>query len=217
MRKSSVPELPNEEDLSDPFDTSFASNIAPGKAELRVIETELFDPNIEKQLRLVDNDFDPRDEKKAERDKVVGIIKDITNIKIPNKKAEQAVDLLAIDDNISAKVLTPGGDTREELLYRDPFDTSTIASNILPGKTELKLLETELIQQETSLNLNKPVEHLLEDHHDIISHQPLSPSGECAELSTIDDQEDFDPFDTSIANNIQPGKAELKLLESELI
>lgn len=216
VRKNSVPELPVEEDLSDPFDTSFASNIAPGKAELRVIETELFDPNIEKQLSLVDNDFDPRDEKKAERDKVVRIIKDITNIKIPDKKEEE-VDLFAIDDNISAKVLTPGGDARGELSYRDPFDTSTIASNILPGKTELKLLETELIHHETNLNLDKPVEHLLEDHHDIISHQPLSPSGDCVGLSTIDNQEDFDPFDTSIANNIQPGKVELKLLESELI
>ncbi|XP_023309936.1 protein stoned-B-like [Anoplophora glabripennis] len=204
VRKNSVPEVPVEEDLTDPFDTSFASNIAPGRAELRVIETELFDPNVEKQLSLVDNDFDPRDEKKAERDKVVGIIKDITNIKLPSKKVERAVDLLAIDDNISVKVLTPGGNIRlEELSYCDPFDTSTIATNILPGKTELKLLETELINRETNLNLDKPVEDLLEDHHDIINQQPLSPGG-CFGLSTIDDQEDFDPFDTSIANNIQP-------------
>lgn len=29
--------------------------------------------------------------------------------------------------------------------------------------------------------------------------------------------EDLDPFDTSFASNIQPGKAELKVLESELI
>ncbi|KAJ8934044.1 hypothetical protein NQ314_013619 [Rhamnusium bicolor] len=64
IRKKSVPELPLDEDLSDPFDTSFASNIAPGKAELKVIESELFDPIIEKELSLVDNDFDPRDEKK---------------------------------------------------------------------------------------------------------------------------------------------------------
>ncbi|KAJ8922865.1 hypothetical protein NQ315_007900 [Exocentrus adspersus] len=200
VRKSSVPELPIEEEISDPFDTSFASNITPGKAELKIIESELFDPNIEKQLSLVDNDFDPRDEKKAERDKVVGIIKDITNVKLPDTKIEETIDLLATDDEISTKVLTPGGfvtQIPEEISYCDPFDTSTIATNILPGKTELKLLETELIQSGTVPNIDKPIQDLLEEHHDIISHQPLFPSAECGEAVT-DEQPDFDPFDTKV-------------------
>ncbi|KAJ8945435.1 hypothetical protein NQ318_009891 [Aromia moschata] len=214
-RKNSVPEAPLEEDVSDPFDTSFALNIAPGRAELKVIESELFDPNVERELSLVDNDFDPRDDKKAEIDKVVEIIKDITNIKLPAPARAKADDLLAIVDDISVKVLTPGNENTtvfSELSYCDPFDTSAVACNILPGKTELRLLETELIESKI-VESNEPVD-LLENQNDIIIEKPLSPSGDPVRLS-IEDQDDFDPFDTSIANNIQPGKAELKLLESE--
>ncbi|KAJ8970848.1 hypothetical protein NQ317_019122 [Molorchus minor] len=201
VRKNSVPELSfDEEDISDPFDTSFALNIAPGKAELKVIETELFDPNIDRELSLVDNNFDPRNVKYAEIDKVVEIIKDITNIKLPTDQItqKQPNDLLTIvDDDIPVKVLTPGNESVSELLYCDPFDTSSIATNLLPGKTELKLLETELIQSDNARFEQKSIENFLESQDDLIFvNKPLSPCGE----QSIAAQENFDPFDTTASN-----------------
>nr|CAI5832817.1 unnamed protein product [Callosobruchus analis] len=141
---------PREEDqqngldfeVDDPFDTSRISDVQPGRAELKCIESELLDPEIEKKLSLVDRTFDPRDETRAKIDKV---IEESTRPRKPSivEEVSSAVDLLAIDNDISVKVLTPA-ESLEELAYSDPFDTS-IASNILPGKTELKLLESELI------------------------------------------------------------------------
>jgi hypothetical protein len=49
-----------------------------------------------------------------------------------------------------------------------------------------------------------------------VSRKPLNPVG-VVEVNSLDTSEDIDPFDTSIASNIAPGKTELKLLESELI
>jgi hypothetical protein len=49
---------PKDQVLSeDPFDTSFAENIAPGKAELKIIESEILREEN-------DLDFDPRAEDK---------------------------------------------------------------------------------------------------------------------------------------------------------
>lgn len=41
--------------------------------------------------------------------------------------------------------------------------------------------------------------------------KPLTP----VDFDTVTDDE-FDPFDTSIATNLLPGKAEIRVLESEL-
>lgn len=222
-RKNSIPELPLQED--DPFDTSFAVNLAPGRAELKVIESELFDPNIEKNLSLIDKNFDPRDDRLDKINQVLNTVNEVANPKV--YQLSESIDLLAIDSVISAKVLTPQEslDKDFDILYRDPFDTSSI-SNILPGKTELKLLESELIYAGNvndikdcsilSVNAHKDVDDLLVQKEDIVIEKPLSPSGNFSPTS-IEEQEDFDPFDTSSAANIQPGKAELKLLESELI
>nr|XP_023017632.1 protein stoned-A [Leptinotarsa decemlineata]XP_023017633.1 protein stoned-A [Leptinotarsa decemlineata]XP_023017634.1 protein stoned-A [Leptinotarsa decemlineata] len=208
-RKNSVPELPISE---DPFDTSFATNVAPGKAELKLIESELFDPEVERNLSLVDKNFDPRDETQAKIDRIVNSIKEISKPKLSS--LSESIDLLAIDNDISIKVLTPG-DVKynpEEFSYCDPFDTS-IACNILPGKTELKILENELIFSPPDIASDIKIDDILIQGEDIIIRKPLNPS----EQSKSAVPEDFDPFDTSCANNIQPGKAELKLLESELI
>lgn len=120
----------------------------------------------------------------------------------------QPVDLLSISNNITAKVLTPAAEevTGELLLYADPFDTS-IAKNILPGKAELKLLENELIETVTLEQQGDLLVHT----GDTIIEKPLSPK-----LDLVN-SDNFDPFDTSFASNIQPGRAELKVLESELI
>lgn len=138
--------------------------------------------------------------------------------------------MLAVDNDLTAKVLTPAAEQQptdfEDLSYIDPFDTS-IASNILPGKTELKLLETELINSVNddalfdpdfdprAVESDKNVKDLLVDSSDIISAKPLTPvPGDSLDINI---EEEIDPFDTSIANNIQPGKAEIKLLEAELV
>ncbi|RZC41292.1 hypothetical protein BDFB_000605 [Asbolus verrucosus] len=228
VRKNSVPEqfIPEDDNSSsDPFDTSFVNDIGPGKLELKLIESELFDPATERSLNISDQDFDPRDENKVKIEQVVQSIKDIVNVKSKLVEEVKQIDLLAVDHQVSVKVLTPAAEKPQdfdEISYTDPFDTS-IATNILPGKTELKLLETELIHS-TNQNLvdanfdprafdaKRDSFDLLDNTSDAVSHQPLNP-----EKNSFDTNEDIDPFDTSIANNIVPGKTELKLLESELM
>ncbi|KAF7283273.1 hypothetical protein GWI33_001043 [Rhynchophorus ferrugineus] len=221
-RKSSLPSTEKspdeEEEAQDPFDTSFVSSLAPGKAELKIIEKELFSASSGSRVVPEDKDFDPRDENKVAKITTVEAIKEIVN---PKPKSDvlpvvaQSVDLLSASENISAKVLTPVAPvSKETFSYADPFDTS-IATNILPGKAELKLLENELIQPVSS-NVSEPNKDLLVHNGDTIIEKPLSPVlGRKATIET--DNYDYDPFDTTFASNIQPGKAELKVLESELI
>ncbi|CAG9840119.1 unnamed protein product [Diabrotica balteata] len=214
-RKVSIPEVPISE---DPFDTSFASNVTPGKIELRLIENELFDPNLEKKLSINDNNFNPRDEAQSKVDKVVNTIKEISKPKPPSTSESIDIDLLAIDNDIPVKVLTPGAsiEQTEELSYCDPFDTS-IASNILPGRVELKLLESELIPSVTSSSTIVNKDLLIHDADEVIE-KPLSPSAQVSSTVVFDTfDETYDPFDTSCALDIQPGRAELKVLESEFI
>lgn len=193
---------------------------------MKVIESELFDPNIEKNLNLIDKNFDPRDDRLDKINKILNSVNEVSNPKV--KKLSESVDLLTIDTHISAKVLTPQESLDkdfEDILYRDPFDTSAV-SNILPGKTELKLLESELIYSEvtdstnerrlSTVNAQKDIDELLLQGEDIVIKKPLSPAANFSAPS-IEEQEDFDPFDTSCVDNIKPGKAELKLIESELI
>jgi hypothetical protein len=239
VRKDSLPEqfFSEEDNLDlDPFDTSFVSDIGPGKVELKLIESELFDPATERRLSISDQDFDPRNEDKVKIEQVVQSIKDIVNTaNKPVVEEIKQIDLLAVDHEASGKVLTPAAEQPvdfENLSYSDPFDTS-IATNILPGKTELKLLETELIHSNDQLvdqdfdprsfdkesdprSFQKKRESvdLLDNFADAaVSRKPLNP----VEVNSLDTSEDIDPFDTSIASNIVPGKTELKLLESELI
>ncbi|KAK4886737.1 hypothetical protein RN001_003008 [Aquatica leii] len=217
----------NEDEIEDedPFDTSFVKNITPGKAELKVIEKELFQVNNSFST-ITDTDFNPRDEKQVAVAKVVQTINKISDkpnvlpLNDPDK-----IDLLAVDNEISAKVLTPATDKCirfEELSYADPFDTS-IACNILPGKAELKLLETELVHTNLqrvlsdpdfnprdSTNVNetftaekdvKPsIPDLLEHTIENVSTKILTPIEASATYAVQD--VDIDPFDTSIANNI---------------
>lgn len=210
-RKDSIPELANED---DPFDTSFVGSVAPGKAELKIIESDLFDPQADLKRSISDDNFNPRDERQAAAATLVQKVQEIYNPK-PLKESK-TIDLLAVEENVGTKVLTPVAEKPqnfEESLDVDPFDTS-IANNILPGRTELKLLESELIQTgPTSSSLQQDLLH----SEDSVIDKPLSPVNTSRINSVTEEEEDFDPFDTSIANNIAPGKTELKLLESELI
>ncbi|EDS27475.1 stoned-A [Culex quinquefasciatus] len=185
-RESSIP----ESDLADPFDTSFVPSSAPTQLELNLLEQELNNATLKHSLS--DPDFDPR-------------------ASTPGVQPQQPSksDLLGVDESCSQKVLTPAGVKAESLEEIDPFDTS-IAVNIQPGSTELKLLESELIpapvatvdpdilsgSQETGAFFVK-----------VLTPQP----------SNSIDETEVDPFDTSFANNLGPGKAEIKLLENELI
>lgn len=228
-----------EEEEKDPFDTSFVVNIAPGKAELKVIESELFS-NGSTLDSISDQYFDPRDEKQLAVAKVVQTIKEIS-AKPPEvlSYVEPQTDLLGVEHNeVLTKVLTPATNRsldNEDVPYEDPFDTS-IASDIRPGKVELKLLETELIHasqvelqsyiSDSDFDPRKTVDansassvqerpkvsipDLLEHTVDHVSVKALTPLG-------IQNVDELDPFDTSFANNIGPGQTELKLLESELI
>lgn len=233
-RKNSIPELPVEEAIEDPFDTSFVAEIAPGKAELKLIESDLFDPEKDLINRISDPNFDPRDEKQVAVAEVVQTIKEIYNPKPVNTtvvlKESEPIDLFVVENEVESKVLTPAKEKvhNQDIAYSvDPFDTS-IANNILPGKTELKLLETELINSDNTNKdscskdiSRKPVEtkqDLLIYTTDTVIDKPLSPVTNSSAASAIEEtDDDFDPFDTSIANNIAPGRTELKLLESELI
>lgn len=106
-------DLPEEEDFVDPFDTSIASNIQPGKAELKLLESELL-PEINKSSEL-------------------GVL-----------DVQSDAQELGLGD----KVLTPSLPHKQLTLTEeiDPFDTS-IAENLAPGETEIKLLESELIEK----------------------------------------------------------------------
>lgn len=138
--ESKVIEEEEEISYADPFDTSIACNILPGKAELKLLESELSQVaahpipiRINKidlnkvsappaPLLVDEDDFDPR----------AGEVK-------------EAQDFLSLGDHTSEdKVLTPqhNSDFQEDI---DPFDTSFAA--IGPGKTELKLLESELMEK----------------------------------------------------------------------
>lgn len=201
-RKDSIPELAGED---DPFDTSFVGSVAPGKAELKIIESDLFDT----QTNISDDNFNPRDERQAAAATLVQKVQEIYNPK--SLKESKTIDLLAVEENVAGKVLTPQAE-KVQSFHVDPFDTS-IANNILPGRTELKLLETELIQTNTTASVSP--QDLLHSEDTVID-KPLSPV-DSSRINSVSEEDDFDPFDTSIANNIAPGKTELKLLESELI
>lgn len=115
-----------------------------------------------------------------------------------------------------AKVLTPSGPSEAEPEQEiDPFDTSFATNNIVPSKTELKLLAKEFSCEESSTVLDstgKP--DLLDPSDDIFQVKALTP--EPFDVARFP-HEDIDPFDTSFASDLNPGRTELKLLESEFL
>lgn len=181
----------------DPFDTSFVGSTAPSQVELSNLAKDLLQtdkPYVEDN----DDDFDPR---------------------AATLQPQQSHDWLAAETH-NIKVLTPalesksalGKNAEENSYLRDPFDTSTIDESLKPGQAELKLIESELLPQKKS----EPVVDFLSDpsQDDSLPVKALTPV--CSEENILDDA-DIDPFDTSFATNIAPGRAEIKLLESELI
>lgn len=173
-----LPEVDIEEVVVDPFDTSFVTKVAPGKIELKLIESELLEeqePHLSHSLS--DHDFNPRAETEQPRRfsdfsatstrpkslKIVGLPDSFTE-EIENLQSQSELDA---NDEAHRKKLE---NKRQESLLDVEFE---VDAKLLTPKIESKVLEEE-------------------------------------ELSYSD------PFDTSIATNVLPGKAELKILESEL-
>ncbi|KOC62499.1 Protein stoned-A [Habropoda laboriosa] len=190
-QKSIEEVLPIEEEEIDvdPFDTSFVAKVAPGKTELKLIESELLKQETKLPHSLSDHDFDPRAEGEPVR----------------RQKVQQS--LLDERIEVDAKPLTPRIESKvlekeeEEISYVDPFDTS-IAADILPGKAELKILEKE--------------KKVSTDFLCIDDQGPEAKVLTPLQNEAFAIPEDVDPFDTSFAV-LGPGKTELKLLESELM
>ncbi|KAI4464092.1 ap complex subunit mu [Holotrichia oblita] len=216
IRENSIPEI---EEIVDPFDTSFVCEVAPGKAELKLIENELFEKDT-----ILDSNFDPRDDKQVAVAKVVETIQGIANPAGLNteKKVIKTLDLLVDDHDVQAKVLTPATEKAGFDDYVDPFDTS-IACNILPGKTELKLIESELINQEPPkiYNLDAVLKTKLVEEKDFFEENDQTDVN-VKTLTPILDRKsdldsDIDPFDTSIASNIGLGANPFLFTEDDYV
>lgn len=139
----------------DPFDTSGVSG-APGKSELKLIEKEFIHQTEEPKEEY---DFDPRKyEVLAKPDcSAASITHTILNKYACNPETQLAAQVEPAIDILTGKEETPFEISHTpvepekfvespEFSYTDPFDTS-IADNIQPGKTELKLLESELFSE----------------------------------------------------------------------
>ncbi|XP_046814338.1 uncharacterized protein LOC124422228 [Vespa crabro] len=246
--------------------------VFPVKPEFKVnFETE------EQEEQIVNNVSNNRG-RKASRPEVIELpITKSVAFELPTPSNRP--DLLATTDeekSLPSKPLTPyytqksideALPAEDEAIDVDPFDTSFVAK-VTPGKTELKLIESELLEQEPKLShsvsdheidtrsqsetsrrksdftatslrptnlefaqVPNPLKEIIEansekqkitrresllDAEVEVDAKPLTPR---VETKTIEEEEEIsyvDPFDTSIATNILPGKAELKVLESEL-
>lgn len=219
------PTKPKEVDVEsedyDPFDTADAETFIQPKGELKYL----------KQKELEDDDFDPRaeeDQKKIELDpasrkssltlplhsKAVGFV-------VPSDKL-----LLGGNGTKPHKPLTPYYAPTEVIKEKseDPFDTSFVPET-KPTNIELKHIEEDLLASNLKHSISDPDfdPRALEEPpvpkdllvvEEQLNIKVLTPAQESKDLV---EEKDIDPFDTSVAANIGPGKTELKLLESELI
>lgn len=194
----------------DPFDTSIAESLLPGKGELKLLEKELLEDSKGAGKKIIieeDDDFDPRAEEAV---RPVELNLKEKRVSVPKVTFALEKDLLTDDHHGElhvAKPLTPyypqdqfDEDNNFEI---DPFDTSHVSH--APGEVELKLLENELVETEPKcadiLTEEEFIPHVL--------HTPVEPEKAVPE--------EIDPFDTSFANDAAPSQTEIKLLESEFI
>ncbi|RZF43007.1 hypothetical protein LSTR_LSTR016612 [Laodelphax striatellus] len=146
-------------EADDPFDTSFAAEVVPGKYELKLIEEEVLNhkeevrslPTVSIQLPKTGSplrnplEFDEHNFLDADqtplsfkhRDLLGGSTTDLS--KIGHSPIEPA----------STKDGGLKGINSDELSYCDPFDTSVVNDLVAPGKAELKFLEKELLAEQT--------------------------------------------------------------------
>nr|XP_045608903.1 protein stoned-A-like [Procambarus clarkii] len=198
-------------DELDPFDTSIADKL--GKTEIKALEETLF---------TKDN------EAASAKEEITSL--SVTNYKLDHLTSSPTPDL--------GPTLQPVTELKgEEPVEFDPFDTS-IADKF--GKTELKTLESELLSDSgTKKNLSDDEFDPREEENKTPKHPPQTvqkPASPHSLLDSCDDHNisdqpiqvlqaqsiastfhDYDPFDTSIAADIAPSKAELKYLETQLL
>lgn len=187
---------------ADPFDTSFVPSVAPTQLELHLLDQELNSVNLKHSLS--DPDFDPRADALTDTPAVQGQRSDLLGVNEANEDHH--------------KVLTPAHLGKAGIEdSSDPFDTS-IAVNLQPGRAELKLLEDELIPR-SSKNESVVSDILSEGANEASSVfvKVLTPQASNTSLDLDTEPEEIDPFDTSFVSYLGPGKAEIKVLESELI
>lgn len=196
-QKSIEESLPIEEEEVDvdPFDTSFVAKVAPGKTELKLIESELLKQESKLPHSISDHDFNQKAHTETSRRQSDFTAASIRPEQLKFQEVQESVlkkfqeprvkhlpkrqeSLLDADVDVDAKALTPTIESKieeEEISYEDPFDTS-IATNILPGKAELKVLESELQQIKEEL----PV-------------RPTTVSLTAIIATTVPEIDDFDP------------------------
>lgn len=115
-------DLSFREDSSDPFDTAFVERILPAT----LAEDLDFDPRAEDPILETENQTE-----------------DYQQLPLPEPE-----DLFKIDDDeikIPHNPLVPESAAKEASISDDPFDTSVIDSIVAPKKTELTLIESELL------------------------------------------------------------------------
>lgn len=184
-----------ESQSEDPFDTSYVPEAKPSEVELKHLENDLLsNPTLKHSIS--DPDFDPR----------------APPTPVP------AEDLLAVNEDIAIKVLTPAQESKDltdDLAdeFVDPFDTS-IAANIQPGQAELKLLESEFLPVRNTSTPTGVLDTQSDAQELGLGDKVLTPQLPRKDIAIA---QEIDPFDTSIAENLQPGETEIKLLENELI
>ncbi|XP_057329943.1 protein stoned-B-like [Microplitis mediator] len=200
----------DEEEISyvDPFDTSIASNILPGKAELKLLESELSKiPNQVQQIKI--NPISADKLSRAPQSATLVTEDDDFDPRAGEVKVSQ--DFLSSDVQESGdKVLTPvlSEDFEDESI--DPFDTSF--ASIGPGKTELRLLESELVDKKMDSKGGNPF--LMDDYPSEPVSQQSNPflqdfaaeSAEPAPAPTVGSDNPF--FNFTAEQSYQPPQAD---------
>lgn len=207
-------EQPDEEAAEiDPFDTSFVPAGQPSQIELNLIEHDLLTSGSLNRS-LSDPDFDPR------------AVTPVAPVQRETAAARTADLLAAHDEHHDIKVLTPAQNAHQSAsgssldAYVDPFDTSTVSQTILPGRAELRIIEDELLPPVAADPAHRvTVLDSCSDSQELgLGGKVLTPQIPFNVAQSLDiEEEERDPFDTSIAENLAPGQVEIKLLESELI
>jgi len=188
---SSAPRAQSPTSFEDPFDTSdVADAFAPGKNELRELESQLLNSTV---------DFVPPRVCPLRNFKVLHNTS-ITSIVTERQESLHPFDSIDGDSQVEHhRPLSPQLALGENC-FDDPFDTSAV-TGILPGKIEAKLLEEEL----AAASFQPVVTHRFERTENTFSLPPNSLPASTDSFPVQDfEEEEIDPFDTSIANSVVP-------------
>lgn len=191
-QKSLEETLPEAQEIEesrdvDPFDTSFVGQVAPGKTELKLIESELLSKQEPSKLKhsLSDHNLNPRSGPEGGSE---------------SQKGRRRSDFG------TGSISRPKSIKEPEASLIEEYEVSPKPPSVYEVNEAAHRKSSEIKRQESILDAEVEVDA-----------KPLTPRVETRTIEdNIDDISYADPFDTSIATNILPGKAELKLLENEL-